>query len=74
MITSDIQFQIDCVSKRLVDMLMNRYGWDMKNAIDALYTSKTFELLSDPQCGLYYESPVYVFSFLQSEIETGKLT
>lgn len=30
-------------------------------------------LTYDLECGLYYESPVYVFSFLQSEIETGKL-
>ena len=73
MIIPEIQFQIDCVSKNLVTMLMERYGWDMKRAIDELYTSETFDRLTDPECGLYYESPGYVFSFLQSEIETGKL-
>lgn len=49
-------------------MLMERYGWSMKRALDELYTLETFERLTDPECGLYLESPVYVFSFLQSEI------
>ena len=71
--TADIQFQIDCLAVELTEMLMEKYGWDMKRAIDELYTSDTFDRLTDPECGLYYESPVYVFSFLQSEIETGKL-
>lgn len=69
----DIQFQIDYISKNLVIMLMKNYGWDMKKALDELYTSETFDRLSDPECGLYYESPVYVFSFLKNEIETGRL-
>ena len=71
--TADIQFQIDCLAIELTEMLMDKYGWDMKRALDELYTSETFGHLTDPECGLYYESPVYVFSFLQSEIETGKL-
>ena len=69
----DIQFQIECIAVELTEMLMEKYGWDMKRAIDELYTSETFDRLTDPECGLYYESPVYVFSFLQNEIETGKL-
>ena len=69
----DIQFQIECIAVELTEMLMEKYGWDMKRALDELYTSETFDRLTDPECGLYYESPVYVFSFLQSEIETGKL-
>ena len=73
MITPEIQFQIDCLAVELTEMLMEKYGWDMKRAIDELYTSETFDRLTDLECGLYYESPVYVFSFLQSEIETGKI-
>ena len=71
--TEDIQFQIECIAVELTEMLMEKYGWDMKRALDEHYTSETFDRLTDPECGLYYESPVYVFSFLQSEIETGKL-
>lgn len=42
-----------------------------KNSLDELYSSETFKRLNDPACGLYYESPVYVFSYLQNEIESG---
>ena len=68
---NDIQFQIECLSTELTDMLMERYGWDIKKALDELYSSETFKRLNDPVCGLYYESAVYVFSYLQNEIENG---
>ena len=68
---NDIQFQIECLSTELTSMLMERYGWDIKKALDELYASETFQRLNDPTCGLYYESAVYVFSYLQNEIESG---
>jgi hypothetical protein len=67
----DIQFMIECISTELVVMLMEKYGWDMKRSLNELYSSETFKRLNDPKCGLYYESPVYVFSYLENEIETG---
>ncbi len=67
--TDDIQFQIECLAIELIDMLIEEYGWDMKKALDELYGSETFSKLNDPECGLYYESAVYVFSFLINEIE-----
>lgn len=69
--SNDIQFQIECLTTELTEMLMDKYGWDIKKALDELYSSETFKRLNDPQCGLYYESAVYVFSYLQNEIETG---
>ena len=54
-------------------MLMETYGWDMRRALDELYSSETFARLNEPECGLYYESAVYVFSFLKNEIETGRV-
>lgn len=68
---NDIQFQIECLSTELIEMLMERYNWDIKKSLDTLYSSETFSRLNDPACGLYYESGVYVFSYLQNEIETG---
>lgn len=68
---NDIQFQIECLSTELTAMLMDEYGWDMKHALDELYSSETYKRLNDPETGLYYESAVYVFSYLKNEIETG---
>lgn len=69
----DIQFQIECLSTELTEMLIEEYGWDIKRALDELYGSETYARLNDAKCGLYYESAVYIFSFLKSEIETGRL-
>lgn len=69
--SEDVQFQIECLSTELVEMLIDKYGWDIKKALDELYSSETYKRLCNSECGLYYESPIYVFSYLQNEIETG---
>lgn len=66
----DIQFQIECLSTELVEILMSKYGWGIKKALDELYYSETYKRLCTPACGLYYEGAVYVFSYLENEIET----
>lgn len=71
--TQDIQFQIECLATELTEMLMDRYGWPLQRALDELYASTTFAKLNDPECGLYYQGAVYIFQFLKSEIEIGKI-
>ena len=71
--TQDIQFQIECLATELTQMLMAEYGWDIRRALDELYSSATFAKLNDPECGLYYQGAVYIFQFLKSEIETGEI-
>ena len=71
--TQDIQFQIECLATELTEMLMEEYGWDIRQALDELYSSATFAKLNDPECGLYYQGAVYIFQFLKSEIELGKI-
>ena len=71
---SDIQFQIECLTTELTEMLIDKYGWDIVKALDELYSSETYLRLNDPSCGLYYESPVYIFSYLQKELETGQIS
>ena len=72
--TQDIQFQIECLATELTEMLMEESGWDMRRALDELYASTVFAKLNGPECGLYYQGAVYIFQFLKSEIETGKIT
>lgn len=71
--TQDIQFQIECLAAELAEMLMTEYSWDIQRALDELYASATFSKLNDLECGLYYQGAVYIFQFLKSEIETGKI-
>lgn len=68
---NDMQFLVECLTTELVAMLMDTYCWDMKRSLDELYSSETYKKLCDPECGLYYQGAVYVFSFLKNEIEIG---
>ena len=44
--SEDIQFQIECLSTELVELLMQKYGWGMKTALDELYSSETYKPVS----------------------------
>ena len=69
----DIRFQIECLTTELAMMLIKEYSWDMSKALDELYTSRTYAKLCDSECGLYFESALYVFSFLKNEMVTGRI-
>lgn len=68
---SDVQFQVECLTRDLVIMLVEEFCWDSERAMDELYKSDTFARLEDERSGLYYQSPAYVFDILQHEIRTG---
>ena len=52
----------------LIQILMKKYGYTLEKAMDTLYNSETFARLQDANTGLYYQSPGYVYSFLNSEL------
>ena len=67
---TDVEYMIECMTKDLVILLMERRHMDIE---DALYNSDTFKKLQDVRSGLYFQSPLYVYDFLEKEIETGTL-
>lgn len=71
--TNDMQFLVESLSTELVTMLMDEYGWDMRQALDELYASETYRKLCDKETGMYFQGAVYVFSFLKNEIENGAI-
>jgi hypothetical protein len=71
--SKDVRFLVECLSNDLVAMLMSTYGWDTKKSMDVLYNSQTYSMLENPLSGLYYQGAVYVFTYLQEEIERGKV-
>lgn len=52
----------------LIQILMEKYSYTLEKAMDTLYNSETFARLQDANTGLYYQSPGYVYSFLNSEL------
>ena len=69
----DIQYMNECMMRDLAVMLINKYNISLAEALDILYNSETYEKLQDPSTGLYFQSPVYVFDFLQRELQQGKI-
>ena len=52
----------------LIQILMEKYSYTLEKAMDTLYNSETFARLQNADTGLYYQSPGYVYSFLNREL------
>ena len=61
------------LSVEIAGFLIDDYNYSPEEAIDVLYTSETFDRLQDDSTGLYYQSPGYVYSFLQNELKTARV-
>lgn len=70
---SDIDYQVECLTRDLVLLLMQRRGLELQDALRTLYTSDTYTKLQNPSTGLYFQSPGYVYDFLEKEITTGRM-
>ena len=68
---TDFDYMLEGMTRDLAVMLMERRKMPMTDALDTLYNSETYEKLSDPRSGLYFQAPGYVYDFLDKEIEYG---
>ena len=57
------------IVKDLIARLMDERGLSLHQAFDAVYTSRLFEKLSDPNTGLFFQSSGYVYSYLMEELD-----
>lgn len=55
----------------LVEIIMREWKCSMTEAMATLYNSETFQRLQDTETGLYYQSPGYVYDFLNNELRSG---
>lgn len=60
------------ICAELVIMLMKRWDSSMEEALDMLYNSETFVQLQNPTTGLFYQSPGYIYAFLENELTKGE--
>ena len=68
---TDIDYMIEHVAAALIRLLVEKRGMTFVDAVDTLYTSDTYAKLSNPKTGLYFQSPNYVYSYLEHELATG---
>lgn len=66
-----IEIMKEDMSAELISLLMKKWNYSMDEAMDALYNSDTFSRLEDNNTGFYYQSPGYVYSYLNKELTTG---
>ena len=57
----------------LAQLLMEKWHYSMDDALETLYNSDTFALVQDARTGLYYQSPGYVYSYLENELTLGTI-
>ncbi len=70
---ADFRFMKDYIAAELAVMLMENRNMDFSLALDTLLNSETYKKLSIPETGLYYQSPLYVYDYLDKELATGSL-
>ena len=60
--------------KNLAILLMNE-NKEMKidEALAIVFNSDTYQKIMNDKAGLYFQSPRYFFSFLESELKNGKI-
>lgn len=65
--------KLDMVKKLSLLLMENDKSLDMQNALSEVLNSETYQSLSDDNTHLYYQSPLYVYSFLENELKTGRM-
>lgn len=60
---------------RLAIMLMEKdSSLSMEQALSVIFNSDIYQKVMNDETRLYYQSPLYVFSFLENELKFGKLS
>lgn len=70
--SEQIKIMQEDLTIEIIQILMDEWHYSIEDAMDLFYNSDTFERLDNPATGLYYQSPGYVYDFLEKEILTGK--
>ena len=61
-------FMVETLTRELIARLMEERSLTMREAMDIVYNSKTYNALNNPDTGLYFQSPAYVYDVLEEEI------
>lgn len=67
------KMMVEHIVSDMISMLIEKEGYEFSKAFETVYASDTYNALLKPQSNLYYQSSGYVFSYLLSEIRTGKM-
>ncbi len=66
-------YLISHIVDKITVFLIEDFQLDIPSALNIVYTSDTFRVLSDKETDLYSQSPSYIYEWLKREFLTGKL-
>jgi hypothetical protein len=69
---ADFNYMKEALAVDLAELLAKEFDMTITDALDALYGSETYTKLCNPDTGLYFQSTLYVYSFLKNELLTAK--
>lgn len=69
---TDFNYMKEALAADLAELLAKEFDMTITDALDALYGSETYTKLCNPDTGLYFQSTLYVYSFLKNELLTAK--
>ena len=67
------QMKLDMVKNLATLLITDEPQLTMEQALSTVLNSDTYQRLINDAAGLYHQSPRYVYSFLQSELNTGSV-
>lgn len=67
------QMKMDMVKNLALLMVEKDHSLTMEQALSIVFNSETYQKMMNEKTRLYYQSPRYVFSFLETELNTGKM-
>ena len=67
------QMKLDMVKHLALLLVEDQPQLTMEQALATVINSDTYQRLQRDATGLYYQSPRYVYSFLDSELKTGSI-
>ena len=71
---SDIDMmKLEMASELAILLMENDLQLTMEQALEIVLNSDTYQRLQKDSAQLYHQSPRYVYSFLESEIKTGRM-
>lgn len=69
---SKAEMLMEYATQDIVSWIMEEEQIPMEEALDRFYSSVTFEKLTDPETGLYLDSPASVYWLYKDECIAGK--
>lgn len=68
------EMMVDMVKNLALLLIGQDNGLTMEQALSIVFNSDTYRKVMDERTSFYYQSPRYVFAFLDEELKTGKFS